>query len=238
MYKYDESFLNKVNEYLHGFSLNEEGYFGEQEVDNFISSIPIEEDVNYDTGASKCVLIPKDGDFVIKIPFNCGICSCSFCEEENPSLCSRNVCPYRNFEGGGGIYRDDYCALEMERYEIIKKKYPEFIDFFLPVEKIMEVKHYPIYIQVKCEIFNYNTGSISSSKESISTITSEKAKQISAPEEWLAICFDNLGKDIDQYNRFITMLKDTGISGDLHSGNLGFYNNHAIILDYAGFYDN
>jgi len=241
MYKYDDSFVKKVHEYLYGFSLNDEGYFGEEDVDYLVSGIPAEEEFDYDTGATKCVLIPVKGEFVIKIPFNGCVCSCSTCDVEEPLECDRDSCPYHAFENGGGEYSDDYCALEVERYEFIKENYPEFIDFFLPLEKIMEVKHYPVYIQPKCEIFDYLDSEdlieSSTSKESIKTVRSDAANQISAPAEWLAICFDNLDKDINKYNRFITMLKETRISGDLHSKNLGFYKNHAIILDYAGFYD-
>lgn len=237
MYKYDESFIQMVNEYLYGFSLNENGFFGEEDVDYLIAGIPVEEEFDYDTGATKCVIIPEKGDFVIKIPFNGCVCSCSNCDVKDILNCDRPCCPYRNFTHGGGTYGDDYCALELERYELIRRKYPEFIDFFLPLEKIMEVKHYPIYIQPKCTIFDYDD-TVKSSESSLSKVRSKEAMNISAPEEWLAICMENLNEDIDKYNRFITMLKETNISGDLHSKNLGFYNNHAIILDYAGFYDN
>lgn len=232
----EEDLIKEVNEYLYGFTLNEQGYFTESDADYLVSGIPEEKNFNYETGATKCVIIPDNENFVIKIPFNGKTCSCRECDEEDPFECHRDSCPILPLMYGGGEYQDDYCAREVELYNKIVKEYPQFKNFFLSIEKILEINHYPVYIQRKGVGFESITD-YPIQEKSIKTIRSDECHQIGAPDEWLAKCFEDLGNNIYLYNQFITMLKKTEISRDLHSGNVGFCNGHAVIIDYGGFFD-
>ena len=60
-------------------------------------------------------------------------------------------------------------------------------------------------------------------------------KQVSLPDTWLATCLENLNNNIEKLDEFIHFIKSN--FSDLHSGNLGYLGNQAVILDYAGFAD-
>ena len=226
MYKYN-AIAEKVFNFVPSIPFNEEGYFTEEDVDYLISDIMVN-DFNYETGATKCVIIPEDTDFVIKIPFNAMVSSCDDCEYD-PLNCNCSQCPNRSFK------HNNYCALEEELYNTIKNKYNQFIDFFLPVEKVCEVDDYPIYTQKKAEIFENKVYPTSeNSKEKVKSCKG----LVSAPVEWLAKCLEDMNNDLDMYNDFLDMLIALDINADLHRGNVGYYNGHAVLIDYAGFKDN
>lgn len=233
MYKYN-AVAEKVFNFVPSIPFNNEGYFTEEDVDELISDITVD-DFNYETGATKCVIIPEDTDFVIKIPFNATISSCDDCEYWQECFNCNHSCPNHSFKNGGGSNHDNYCALEEELYSIIKKKYSQFIGFFLPVKKICEVDDYPIYIQKKAEIFENKI--YPTSENSKEKVESCRSFLVTAPVEWLAKCLEDMNNDLDMYNDFLNMLIDLDINADLHRGNVGYYNGHAVLIDYAGFRD-
>lgn len=241
MYKYSlDRIRREVYEYVEHFHLYEDGFFTEDFVDYFIANIGEDKEFNYDTGATKCIIIPEGKDYVIKIPFN-GVKSC--CEDceycGDPYDCDLPKCPITSFYGGGGRYSDNYCELEREIYNKIIEDYPEFKDFFLPLEWITDIDDYPIYIQAKAEVHGkvYWKRKSSISAESQSIVKSNEVEECNAPNVWLAQCLEDLGNNIEKYNKFVEMLKKLKITGDLHNDNVGYYNNHAVILDYAGYHD-
>lgn len=233
MYKYNfiaEQVCNSIN----SIPFDDEGYFTEERVDFLIDENITLKNFDYSTGATKCVIIPEDTDYVIKIPFNAITSSCGYCDEEDSFNCCRSHCPMVHFEWGGGSDNDDYCALEEDLYEEIKEKYIQFLDFFLPTIKICEINNYPIYIQKKAEILEDKTYPVSEiSKKKVMSCN----YTVSAPIEWLAKCLEDMNNNLDMYNDFLFMLKDLGMAGDLHRGNVGYYNGHAVLIDYAGFMD-
>lgn len=231
MYKYDTT-VDTVLNFVHSIPFNDEGYFTEEDVDYLIEDI-LTDEFNYETGATKCVIIPDNTDFVIKIPFNGSIVSCSDCDEY-ASHCFRGCCPKYGFKCGGGLNHDNYCALEEELYNKVKTEYSQFIDFFLPTIKICEVNDYPIYIQKKAEVFENKIYSTSeNSKKKVESCNFP----VSAPIEWLAKCLEDMNNDLEMYYDFLFMLSELEINGDLHRGNVGYYNGHAVLIDYAGFRD-
>lgn len=233
----------EVLKFVETFDLNAEGYFTEDDVDYFLSKIDensTEKDYNldysYETGASKCVIIPENKDYVIKIPFN-GRCIYNWYDEMEEEE-EEKYTGYEDFTGTEGVCNNyDYCSKEVDLFYEVKydyPDYPEFKDFLLPIKEITRVNDYPIYVQPKATLF-YASG-INVSEESVKTVSSNTIN-ISAPIKWLAKCLEDLGNDLDLYEQFVQMLSDTGIKRDLHSGNVGIYNNHAVIIDYAGFND-
>lgn len=233
MYKYNDT-ANIVLNFIQSIPFNDEGYFTEEDVEYLISDIPID-NFNYETGATKCVIIPDDADFVIKIPFNAIISSCLSCEKEKDYFnCTQSCCPFNHFKCGGGLNHDNYCALEEELYNKVKTEYSQFIDFFLPTTKICEVDDYPIYIQKKAEVFENKIYSTSeNSKKKVESCNFP----VSAPIEWLAKCLEDMDNNLEMYYDFLSMLNKLGMNGDLHRGNVGYYNGHAVLIDYAGFRD-
>lgn len=236
MFDFDLSKLKEeVYPWVENFEFNDEGFFTEQEVDYFIHNInKTFDDFTFETGATKCVIVPYHCDYVIKIPFNGMVSSCSTCSVYS-SHCTLWDCPVRNFTQAGGKSEDDYCAYEIEILNKVSKEYPLFTNFFLPTIEILKIDNYPIYVQPKAEMYDYNN--IKISEKSLNSVK-ESRNFISAPIDWLAKCLEDLNGDITLYKNFITMLKETKVDKDLHAGNVGLYNNHAVIVDYGGFRDN
>lgn len=176
-------------------------------------------DFSWDTGASKCVIIPTDEDYVIKIPFDG---DWSYYPE-------RNFCSF--VSGGGEGW--DYCKLEQEMYEDIIISNP-FSDFFLPNISI-ENNKWPIYIQKKAIVFSETMEDPYDSVESVYKVRTESKSRpyINLPDEWLAVCLENLNNDIEKLDEFLDFLLDN--FSDLHQGNIGYLDGHAIILDYGGY---
>lgn len=180
----------------------------------------------WDEGATKCVIIPKKENFVIKVPFDGEIHDSWFDEEEDE---------FTFFYNGGGYEGWNYCELEREYYdELIKDN--EFKDFFLYPERINE-KGWPIYIQSKVSVYadlDFSNDFIK--PESLKVINSflsiEERKHLPAP--WLSIVLENLGKNIDKLNSFIEYLNAN--FSDLHRNNIGISKDgHAVIFDYGGY---
>lgn len=197
-------------------------HFISDDVDQFIDEIGMQDYVpefTWEAGATKCVIIPCDYDYVLKIPFDGQIDEF----EEYPE--------FKYFYNGGGEEGWDYCELEVAFYEgIIKEK--GFQQFFLPIEQVYGT-NWPIYVQQKAAVFDYNV--IRSSADSLERVKTEVKKPVSVPDEWLAVCLENLDGDIDRLNEFVDFLREN--FHDLHCGNIGYLGNQAVIIDYAGYDD-
>lgn len=208
------SFVKTLDNYI------VDGFFTENEVENFIASIENDKTLNFtwDTGATKLVLIPYRKDYVIKIPFNA--------TEE-----------YEYF-----TFSNDYCESEINLYnEAVNNNYE---DFFLPIEYCISIKGgYPIYIQEKATPFlalsEWQREKLCSN-ESFKIIKESKVKRHfrKLPEAWLASCLDKLGTE-EELQNFLEFLDNFNILSDLHYGNIGYYHNGSpVIFDYGGFFEN
>ena len=230
--------------YVKNFHLDDDGFFTSETADYFIDNIDSDKEFFYDSGATKCIIMPKNRDYVIKIPFNGAQCdgcyNCPLCAEHPEYIeeCMAASCPNLPFECAGEDHGDNYCERERELYDTIVEEYPEFQDFFLPLILAGEIKHYPIYFQEKAEILaDASNEVISVSEKSRSIVSSKDAEICSAPNIWLAKCLEDLNFDLNKYNKFVNMLYELGIADDLHRSNVGYYHNHAVVIDYAGFYE-
>ena len=211
--------INDILPYVENYEFSE--YFTSREEDFLISSIDCDElSFDWEDGASKLVIIPEDKDYVIKIPFN--------------ARYEDFLCEYYD-------YSYNYCEEECNLYEKISfEENPLFAQFFLLLTKVREFEDWDVYIQPKCQIYNNleeEDRSKSYSKDSMMKVKSKKLRHYTnLPEDWLAAVTEVL-KDVQHVREFILFLEEYDITQDLHSGNIGYYNNKPVILDYAGFYD-
>lgn len=194
----------------------------------------MEKDCRYDDGATKFVIIPRDADFVIKVPYSC---------EENEDWYDydgdddEDNCfnQYREFENSG--YGDgwDYCEAEVAVYEEAKAEGIE--QFFVETSLVGYANYYPIYMQKKVEMFSW--GCHNSAEENHRKST----KAIKHCESKGLRCFQSIwiGEFLDCYgaeafDKLYWFLRDRSIM-DLHSGNLGYYNGKPVIVDYGDYRD-
>ena len=203
-------------------------HFTEEDVEDFVYELSKKEDFNYAYGATKCVIIPNETDYVIKIPFDGYI---DFDEDGHQD--------FYWFYNGGGEEGWDYCWLEKEYYnEIIEDS--EFKDFFLIPEYVYtNITPWPIYIQKKaalCEDEKEGKVRYSSIDSLYKVRTESKVTRCNLPDTWRAVALENLNGDIEKLDRFLTFLQNN--FSDLHHGNIGYIDNHAVIVDFGGFYEN
>lgn len=229
--------IDDIMKYIKNFHLYN-GVFTDKNVDDFIYQIDmsVEEDneYTYEMGATKLVIIPKETDYVIKIPFNGYFDYCWNEEEENWE--EDNTDEFISFYSAGGEWNDNYCELEVDIYNSLPDEYK---GLFLPIEQIGKFCDYPIYIQPKAKAIE---GMLDRkkycSKESLQTIKNNKQDlQTTLPEEWLASCLEYFNNSIFELKCFIDYLENNDLYADLHRGNIGYYNNKPVIIDYGGFND-
>lgn len=169
---------------------------------------------NYDFGATKLAILPRNKDYVIKIPFQ-GCYEGNFC----------------NFTGASSECEWDYCYVEVERYEDICST--RFKKFFAETIFIGYVDDYPIYLQEKCTPFN---NSYKKTKEKTIKMDSFLHKHhcyYDLNTDW---CIDLL-KDCGpkEFKEFLTLIKKLKWDDDLTYDNVGYKNGHPIIIDFSGF---
>lgn len=188
-----------------------------------------EEEGSYVTGASKVVFIPKNKDYVVKIPFT-GYSEDSFFEDENGDWYDEYK--YKEFEGANNGNNDwDYCLRELYIYHKAKAAKVERV--FLKTIYEGTINDFPIYSQPKVSNF-VEDRYVTCSKEEIES-TREKIKKknfnVFSPT-WLFYAFNYYGEDY--IFRLLSFIKEEEIC-DLHCGNLGWVGNKPVIVDYAGF---
>lgn len=217
--------VKDIRPFIELLDLNEDGYFTDNDAEDYVYSLDRNKvpDFDYEYGATKLVIIPKNKDYVIKIPFNGGY-SCG---------------EYTSFNGANDeAWGDNYCEAEVEIYQLAKEA--GFEKMFLPLTYVL-TSCVDIYIQPKCECYIKNDVKQDSysSKESKERILEDKKQGKrylfgEFSDSWTASCLDVLGS-IEELKRFEKFLEDNGIFYDLHSGNIGYYEGHAVILDYGGY---
>lgn len=210
--------INDIMPYIENYHFSDS--FSSRDEDFLISAINCEKCPSFDwnDGASKLVIIPDKENYVIKIPFNSG------------------------YDGYDDKYdfSQNYCETEKDLYEKILKEEPLFAQFFLPLTRIEEFTEYDIYIQPKCQVYfctEEKERSLSYSEESLKKVKKKIFNvDTNLPVDWIAALTEVL-QDIYLVEEFFNFLGKYDIHQDLHKGNIGYYNNKPVILDYAGFYD-
>lgn len=106
----------------------------------------------------------------------------------------------------------DYCDAEMRIYNKSKKE--KCGNFFLPLELMGRINGYPIYKQEKAEIEENDTNLL--------ILPMKKTA-------WYEIA-----QEKENFENFLEFCKTERIE-DLRAGNLGYYNNEPVVIDYGGF---
>ncbi len=176
-------------------------------------------------GATKCVLVPAEFDYVIKIPFNCQGCI------DPVERCPRFYGARYVLTGEEG---EDYCRAEAEVYEAAKRKGLE--QFFAETVFAMEYKGLPLYVQPKCE----DDDNSKERTSKIKTLESDDAADFfqnydsaaSMSEEMIFNFLVDYGEE--KVEQLFYFLDDIGAS-DFHDGNWAFLNKKAVLIDYASY---
>jgi len=216
-----EKYNNEIEEILEAlkwgrFSNLDEDCFEEDVIEPFKEHY--KKPFGWDNGCTKGVLIFKNFNFVIKIPF-------LYCDGEG----------LHGAEEGREEW--DYCSQEENRYERAKKEGLEKV--FLETSFLEEVNFHPVYIQSFAEPLNKiidKESRRSSTKEDINNveIIMEENNYSYISCEWEADIYALYGKFF--YKKFKEFIKNNRIE-DLRQANVGYVGLSPIILDYAGFDD-
>lgn len=199
---------------------------------------------DYEMGATKGVLIFKDQDLVLKIPFMANEYDEGMYEsdleawnagelEKEPMLEDY----LRYFGSATNFFIEtqhdwDYCELECGIYQEAEKAGLE--PYFAKEEWIADVNGYPIYRQVKVSPFNSDVSSHTRSQQDQSRARESctRLKIDCFNESWIADFIDYYGEE--ELKKLCDFLGKLDII-DLHRGNVGYLDNYPILLDYSNY---
>ena len=197
----------------------------------------LDEEYDIAHGVSKIVLIPAEGDYVIKIPFN-GTYDCIY--DENGDVEDEEWREYYNAPEDCGW---DYCAVEVEVYN--KAKQHNVDCFFARTEFLCSTKNYhPIYIQEKVKTrYSFAHDVIKPSEKSLNDYKEKYSKNygsrgVLGDANWFSLCLDRYGAEL--IKNFVEFLDEVPfINRDMHGENYGFRLNKApCIIDFSDWCEN
>ena len=180
------------------------------------------------SGVSKVAIIPKEKNYVIKIPYY------GKYRKSNGIKCFD---PYFSSISKSS----DYCKSEEIIYN--KAKANGLDTFFAEIEQIGKIKSIPIYVQRKAVIFedvyypeddeeeNLNEHEISIFK-TITTKYSDLVEDEYLPLSWMKDFICSYGELA--FDKLYNFLSDNNIQ-DLHSENIGYISERPILVDFSGF---
>lgn len=180
------------------------------------------------SGVSKVAIIPKEKNYVIKIPYY------GKYRKNNGIKCFD---PYFSSISKSG----DYCKSEEIIYN--KAKANGLDTFFAEIEQIGKIKSIPIYVQRKAVIFedvyypeddeeeNLNEREVSIFK-TITTKYSDLVEDEYLPLSWMKDFICSYGELA--FDKLYNFLSDNNIQ-DLHSENIGYICERPVLVDFSGF---
>ena len=180
------------------------------------------------SGVSKVAIIPKEKNYVIKIPYY------GKYRKSNGIKCFD---PYFSSISKSG----DYCKSEEIIYN--KAKANGLDAFFAEIEQIGKIKSIPIYVQRKAVIFedvhypeddeeeNLNEREVSIFK-TITTKYSYLVEDEYLPIGWMKDFIFSYGELA--FDKLYNFLSDNDIQ-DLHSENIGYICERPVLVDFSGF---
>lgn len=216
-----------------------EGYdsvFCPEDIEYILNEAFPEEKFDCSYGVSKCVIIPYDADFVVKIPFN----GCWYpdwdiaeedCDDEPPQS-------FMYFNSAEGDKPDDYCWSEIQKYEAAAEAGYEEL---LPVmELVTYIGIHPIYIQERVVPFSpFHFKRNPPSKDGMKYALEHKndlGRRLN--DTWRAACYDFYGEGFLENFLAWSDTVEIDFTSDLHTGNYGVrIDGSPVIFDYAGFWE-
>ena len=186
-------------------------------------------------GCSKCAIVDRTCDYVIKIPFR-GAFYEGYDDEED----SFEEFQYAN--DLGGEYDDascwDYCENELIKYE--KAVDAGFGEFFAETAYYGMIDNTPIYIQEKASSYSERRkdGNVPSASDDAQKIYEENANELSYSinANWIELAIDWYG--LERVLDFLNYIEAEDLDWDLHNGNIGFTDSgKPVLIDWAGWRD-
>lgn len=187
--------------------------FGWREMDSEdMGALADRADCEFTYGASKGVFLHDDWDFVIKIPL------------------------YENDD------TRDYCKMEFAAYNSILRDYPLCKDLFMEICYLGEYGEIPVYAQTKiqtifcdylwtCNQSQYDEVYDTRKSNFDFDIVCDKLSGSRLSNLFALLIFKTFGLAV--LETFARWVNDTDQT-DLHSANVGFYNNLPCVFDFAG----
>lgn len=174
----------------------------------------------HDNGVTKLVLMPKECDFVIKIPFLGG----GDWDEKSKK--------YIRFSGAAEPEGWNYCKVENILYS--KAKTEEVEEYFLETRCIGFVKGYPIYAQELASTFSELRPKKDFNKTEIRDFCRRNNTRC-FNVTWIKDFISFYGEEA--WLKLSNFIDCYGVC-DLHSANIGYNTMGApVIMDYAGYSD-
>lgn len=173
---------------------------------------------SYDFGTTKAVIIPKEKDYVIKIPFQ-GYYDCRD--------------RFHFFERAEDLNNSwDYCKVEMDRYKKISNS--SLKNCFAETIFLGYVNNYPIYIQERCLPFNNTNRKTKDERKTMQSYLEDRASwQTSLNPDWCIDFMRYYGKKHFEY--FIVFIERFNWGDDLSWDNVGYKAGRPIVIDFAGY---
>ena len=180
------------------------------------------------SGVSKVAIIPKEKNYVIKIPYY------GQYRKSNGIKCFDTY--FSSISKSG-----DYCKSEEIIYN--KAKANGLDTFFAEIEQIGTIKSIPIYVQRKAVIFedvyypeddeeeNLNEREVSIFK-TITAKYSDLVEDEYLPLSWMKDFICSYGELA--FDKLYNFLSDNNIQ-DLHSENIGYICERPVLVDFSGF---
>ena len=187
-------------------------------------------------GATKAVVIPKNCNKVLKIPFHAFVYETN---EEDDEDYEQVDFINANSECGW-----DYCYDEFCKYE--QSKEDGFSDFFPETEFYNYIQDgyskIPVYIQERVNPFRYDVKTLKNSKsydtarDLVSTMNEHSYRIKRLDIYFITECINFYGKEkTEKFIEYI-FLEYPEIGSDLHNANLGRRDDGSpVILDFSGF---
>lgn len=215
------------------FSQTEDGF--DVDAENFINTLW--ETFKCDdvlTGASKCVVLLSNQNFVLKIPFEG--------KQIWEQVRNYDAEEYNSDDYDFVFYPFDYARTKdhwdycNDEVEIFKKAEAAGVSsFFARTDFYGYSKdNYPIYIQERCEVFG--NVDVDDKYKNLSKEVKTSASKVSSelPEEWIALAIEYFGQELT--DKFLAFVEDEYID-DLHYDNFGFIGDRPVLIDYSGYND-
>lgn len=168
----------------------------------------------YDSGATKGVIIPIDADYVIKLPL----------------YTARGETPV------------DFCAREAAVYEEAKKFGLDHMLAAVQVFKFDDVPYY-VYVQEKVDVNTDENEDVLftySSKQINQEDYDDEDERNSAAWDYMnempvEECIYAIFGEYNKYaNQLVNLFLDMNIN-DIHNGNFGYNGGHPVLIDYSGY---